>query len=262
MRITVVGAGPSGLGCAVELARENDVTVVDRLPVPGGETGWENPEIKSFVETAKELGVSFELGSMATHWDGNSLFIVSPLGTQKIDSDFLFYAGGIRPATSAEIGLTGDRPAGIFPATVALHLLESGVSLWRNAAVVGDGMWAREVINAITKLGGQCTSIVSNDTDIQTASRKITNASNFRTLGTTRVESFECDVADESITIECDAVILAGPAHPNRNVDGALMDLGTKHVFVQSTTLVTPQSRFEHGRIEARIWADVLGEVT
>ena len=89
MRITVVGAGPSGLGCAVELARENDVTVVDRLPVPGGETGWENPEIKSFVETAKELGVSFELGSMATHWDGKSLLIVSPLGTQKIDSDFL-----------------------------------------------------------------------------------------------------------------------------------------------------------------------------
>ena len=262
MRITVVGAGPSGLGCAVELARENDVTVVDRLPVPGGETGWENPEIKSFVETAKELGVSFELGSMATHWDGKSLLIVSPLGTQKIDSDFLFYAGGIRPATSAEIGLTGDRPAGIFPATVALHLLESGVSLWRNAAVVGNGLWASETIEAITKLGGKCTSIVSDDTDIETTSRKITNASNFRALGTTRIESFECDVAEKTLSIECDAVILAGPAHPNRNVEGALTDFGTNHVFVQSTTLVTPKSRFEHGRIEARIWADARGDIT
>ena len=262
MRITVVGAGPSGLGCAVELARENDVTIVDRLPVPGGETGWENLEIKSFVKSAKELGVSFELGSMATHWDGKRLLIVSPMGTQKIDSDYLFFAGGIRPATSAEIGITGDRPAGVFPATVALHLLESGVSLWRNAAIVGNGHWASKTIGAITKLGGKCTSIVSDDTKIETTSRKITNASNFRTFGTTRVESFECEVLNEIITIECDAVILAGPAHPNRNVEGALTDLGTKNVFVQSTTLVTPKSRFEHGRIEARIWADARGDIT
>ena len=261
MLITVVGAGPSGLGCAVELAHENNVTVVDRLPVPGGETGWQNPEIMAFVKTAKELGVSFELGSMATHWDGTSLLIVSPLGTQKIDSDYLFFAGGIRPATSAEIGLTGDRPAGLFPATVALHLLESGVLLWRNVVVVGNGHWASETIEVITKLGGKCTSIVSDDSEIKATSRKITNASNFRVRGTTRVEIFECDVAEKTLSIECDAVILAGPAHPNRNVDGALTNFGTKHVFVQSTTLVTPKSRFEHGRIEARIWAHALGEI-
>jgi hypothetical protein len=66
----------------------------------------------------------------------------------------------------------------------------------------------------------------------------------------------------KTLSIECDAVILAGPAHPNRNVDGALTDFGTKHIFVQSTTLVSLKSRFEHGRIEARIWADALGEIT
>ena len=39
----------------------------------------------------------------------------------------LLCAGGRRPATAAELGLTGDRPAGVLPATVAKHLLEAGV---------------------------------------------------------------------------------------------------------------------------------------
>jgi len=39
----VVGAGPTGLGCTVELATARPVELIDRIPVPGGEAGWSAP---------------------------------------------------------------------------------------------------------------------------------------------------------------------------------------------------------------------------
>ena len=135
MRIAVVGAGPSGLGCANELARNHDVILIDRLPVVGGESGWRETSVLQYASKAHELGILFELGSMAIRWDGVNLLIVGPLGTKEISADHLFFAGGVRPATSAEIGISGDRPAGVIPASVALHLLESEVLLWKNTIV-------------------------------------------------------------------------------------------------------------------------------
>lgn len=261
MRIAVVGAGPSGLGCAVELAPDHQVTVVDRLPVPGGETGWQNTQVQGYVSRARDSGVNFELGAMATHWDGTQLLVVSPLGSLKIDADFLFFAGGIRPATAAEIDLSGDRPAGVIPATVALHLLESGVALWRSPVVIGEGHWASEIIAAITKQGGKCTSVITGEAGSDSGVTTIEDAKNFKVFGTSRVERFECDVAEETLKIACDSVILAGPARPNRNIEGALIEPDVNCAFVQSTTLGTAQSRFDHGRNEARMWAKAQGEI-
>lgn len=261
MRIAVVGAGPSGLGCAVELAPDHQVTVIDRLPVAGGETGWQNAHIRKYVSKAHGSGVSFELGAMATRWDGTQLIAVSPLGSQNIDVDYLFFAGGIRPSTSAEIELSGDRPAGVIPATVALHLLESGVALWHDAVVIGEGHWASEIIAAITKQGGKCTSVITGEAGSDSGVTTIENAKNFKVFGTSRVERFECDVAEETLKFTCDAVILAGPARPNRNIEGALIDPASHCTFVQSTTLVDPQARFDFGRNEARMWAKAQGEI-
>jgi len=50
----VVGAGPTGLGCAAELATAHPVELIDRIPVPGGEAGWSTPEITALVEAARE----------------------------------------------------------------------------------------------------------------------------------------------------------------------------------------------------------------
>ena len=62
MRIAVVGAGPSGLGCANELANNHDVILIDRLPVVGGESGWRETSVLQYASQAHELGILFELG--------------------------------------------------------------------------------------------------------------------------------------------------------------------------------------------------------
>ncbi len=254
MRIAVVGAGPSGLGCANELARNHDVILIDRLPVVGGESGWRETSVLQYESKAHELGILFELGSMAIRWDGDNLLIVGPLGTKEIAVDHLFFAGGVRPATSAEIGISGDRPAGVIPASVALHLLESEVQLWKNAIVIGDGQLAHKVISAITHYGGSCTNIIAEPTETNTNNRQITNARKMKVHGTARVDKFECEVDGENLQFECDGIILAGPLIPNRNLEGALMDPSKNVTFVQDINGSTPESRYENGSSVARNW--------
>ena len=259
MRIAVVGAGPSGLGCANELAMNHDVILIDRLPVVGGESGWRETSVLQYASKAHELGILFELGSMAIRWDGDKLLIVGPLGTKEIFADHLFFAGGVRPATSAEIGISGDRPAGVIPASVALHLLESEVQLWKNVIVIGDGQLAHKVISAITHNGGICTNIVVGATETNTNIRQISNARKMKVHGMTRVDKFECEVNGENMQFECDGIILAGPLIPNRNLEGALIDPSKNVTFVQQISGSTPESRYENGSSVARNWIKAQG---
>ena len=45
--LLVIGAGPTGLGCATELATARPVELIDRIPVPGGEAGWGTGEVNA-----------------------------------------------------------------------------------------------------------------------------------------------------------------------------------------------------------------------
>ena len=196
---------------------------------------------------------------MAIRWDGVNLLIVGPLGTKEIHADHLFFAGGVRPATSAEIGISGDRPAGVIPASVALHLLESEVQLWKNAIVIGDGQLAHKVISAITHYGGICTNIVADSLETNSNNRQIINAKKMKVHGTTRVDKFECEVNGENLQFECDGIILAGPLIPNRNLEGALMEPSKNVTFVQDINGSTPESRYENGSSVARNWIKAQG---
>lgn len=133
-RVAVVGAGPSGLGCALALADSMPVTLIDRIPVVGGETGWRDPMMTDLARQALDRGVDMALGSAALRWDGERLLLAEPGRIGWLSASTLFYAGGLRPGTSCDLGITGDRPAGVVPATVALHLLETRVQLWQNVS--------------------------------------------------------------------------------------------------------------------------------
>jgi len=74
----VVGAGPTGLGCAAELATAHPVELIDRIPVPGGEAGWSTPEITALVEAARRSGVRFRLGNTAVRWEPGRLLVAGP----------------------------------------------------------------------------------------------------------------------------------------------------------------------------------------
>ena len=141
----VVGAGPSGLGCAWELARHGDVVVFDRIPVTGGSAGWSGPTMRRLTDLVTSRGVRLQLGQTAMRFDGATLTVATPTGFQHIDGRQLIVAGGLRPATAANLCIEGDRPAGVHAATVAEHLLRTGVRLWHTVVILGDGPWSQPV---------------------------------------------------------------------------------------------------------------------
>src|SRR5262249_52933543 len=126
----VIGAGPTGLGCAAELVKVHPVELIDRIPVPGGEAGWSTPELTARVADARRRGVRFRLGTTAVRWEPGRLLVAGPGKIEWLPGERLFYAGGLRPATAADLFITGDRPAGVLPATVAHHLLAAQNRLW------------------------------------------------------------------------------------------------------------------------------------
>lgn len=259
-RIVVVGAGPSGLGCANALAEHHQVTVIDRIPVVGGETGWRSTEVQQAARQATDRGVDLRLGSSALRWQDDRLLIAGPGRVEWLPATHLFYAGGLRPATPMDLRISGDRPAGVVAATVALHLLESGVPLWRDAVVVGTSYWAAEIAHRIRSYGGTVTCIAPDNATIPDVTRTVAGATDLRVTGRERVESFSCATpTGERVQVRCDAVVLAGSPRPNRNVDGAISDASAGVVFVQPTEPVTVADRHDHAAHAARTWMSSRG---
>ena len=254
----VVGAGPSGLGCAAELARHGRVVLLDRIPVPGGTAGWSGRASQRLVREAVSRGVTFRLGETALRYSGRRLLIASPSGFQDVDSAHLFFAGGLRPATPANLHIDGERPAGVLPATVAEHLLHTGVRLWNTVAVLGDGPWARPVAELCRARG---TRVVALSDHAEWGDQRVDSPLRLSVLGRNRITHVRLQQEAEDVVIPCDALILAADPTPNRNVTGALVE-GTPGVtFHQPTLPVKLEDRFEAGIHAARSWISTNGGV-
>ncbi|MFJ6564240.1 FAD-dependent oxidoreductase [Streptomyces sp. NPDC091412] len=253
----VVGAGPSGLGCAVALAEESSarVVLIDRIPVTGGETGWDHAPIRRLTAQAEAAGVELRLGSIALRWQDHRLLLVSPLGTEWVPGDHLFFAGGRRPATQADLNITGQRPAGVLPATVVEHLLTSGVPLWKRPLIIGNDTWAARVAAELRHAG----STVLGLGDVAWADERFPEG-RIEVLGTHRVEGVRVRTADDVTGITCDGIVLAAEARPNRNVDGALFDDAEDVTFVQPLNLDGAASRAADAATVAKDWIHSQGE--
>ncbi|MPY55874.1 FAD-dependent oxidoreductase [Streptomyces spongiae] len=253
----VVGAGPSGLGCAVALAQGTGarVVLIDRIPVTGGETGWDEPHVRQLTARAEAAGVALRLGALAVRWQDRRLLLISPMGVERLPGDHLFYAGGRRPATQADLGITGQRPAGVLPATVVEHLLTSGVALWQRPLIIGNDIWAAPLAAELRHRG----STVLGLGDADWADERFPDG-RVEVLGTHRVEGVRVHTGADTVGITCDGIVLAADARPNRNVDGALFDDADGVTFVQSLTVVGAVERAADGAAVARAWIHSQGE--
>ncbi|WP_182883248.1 FAD-dependent oxidoreductase [Microbispora sp. H10949] len=258
-RLLVVGAGPSGLGCATELARSggHDVLLIDRVPVAGGESGWDEPEVRELVRAATDAGVEFRFGAAAAVWTDRRLLLTAPGTIRWVEADHLFYAGGLRPATASDLNIVGERPAGVLPATVADHLLSTGVRLWKRAVIVGDGPWAPHIAERIRGAGGHVTAVGAGSPTW--ADQVVAGGTGLEVLGRDRVHTLRVVEGTRARDLACDAVILAAGPLPNRNVDGALAE-GAPHVtFVQPLDARGIAPRAQAGRAIAAHWARTNG---
>jgi len=156
----VVGAGRSGLLAARMLAREGlAVTLVERLPAAGGQEP--EPAASGLAKAARRAGVDFVLGTLAVSLSGPVVETLGIGGAGSYRPDALVVATGTRPATVGELGVTGDRCAGILPGSAMIHLVESGVLPGWRPVVLGGGDLARHCAELCLRAGAHAVSVVS-----------------------------------------------------------------------------------------------------
>ncbi|KWX66430.1 FAD-dependent oxidoreductase [Mycobacterium sp. NAZ190054] len=223
--IAIAGSGLAGLHCAVALAPAADVTVYERLPVAGGEH-WADRDHARLIRHARRQGVRFAAGTQVIRWEGDRLLAVGDRGGLAV-ADALVIATGHRPPTRTELHIDGHRCAGVVPATLALHLLAQRVRLGTNVVVAGDAPWAAECVETITTGRRRAASVLWVGADSRTTGSTLTVRPGARitaTHGMPRITGVTIEEGSKAENIASDCLILAGPAVPYRNVDGAVLD--------------------------------------
>jgi D-hydroxyproline dehydrogenase subunit alpha len=226
--LLVVGAGLCGLAAAARLAAQVRITLIDRLPVAGGITaGPADDAAQQLTDACREAGVRFMLGTTALRWRDNCLLVAGPhCGYTWLEGQRLVYAGGTRPSTAGELKLLGRRVAGVFPATVAHHLVEVGVKLGSFPLIVGGGNWGRRMHAELKPSALRTTIVVPDMADAHAPFGDAWWPGWHPSLiqGQDRVSSVVVTRDELSEMISCDALILAGGIRPMRNVEGAVFD--------------------------------------
>lgn len=233
-RTLVVGAGLAGLSAAAELAHSGPVTVVERLPAPGGQAGFESTVVQDLYNQCLAAGVQFVLGSTALRWSERRLLVVGPSATVWLEGEWLVYAGGSRPATVAELGLVGGRLAGVFSAAVAHHLLDARIKLGRRPVVAGHSDWVDIILRQLRRFDVR-TTLVGAETAPAADLRQWPGYHPIEVHGLDRVQRVVISNDQSLRQIACDALILAGDLRPLRNVDGAIRDNASRASFIQPT---------------------------
>lgn len=248
--LIVVGAGPSGLGAATALAERSSgsVRLLDRIPVPGGESGWSDPLVIELADTARRAGVMLDLGVTAIRWRAGTLLVSGPGRVGQLPAAHLFFAGGLRPGTAADARINGERPAGVLPATVAEHLLATGAALWSRVVVIGDGPWAPHIAQQVQRSGGRVVAVTERE--VAWADEHVVPAGELAVVGRRHVEALRIGAT----SVPCDAVVLASGPVPNRNVDGALAEGDAAVTFVQPLDVTGVAARAACGREIAETW--------
>ncbi len=157
-RVAVVGAGPSGLTVAHDLAVKGyKVTVFDRLDRPGGTLVAGIPVFrlprKVFgldMQQLLDLGIEFRYGV--------------ELG-KDMDLDTLFYQGyeavflGIGATVPKTLGITGENLAGVASAATILQDLafEKPTDLPDRISIIGCGNVAVDIARSAIRLGKEST---------------------------------------------------------------------------------------------------------
>jgi NADPH-dependent glutamate synthase beta subunit-like oxidoreductase len=167
-KIAVVGAGPSGLSCAYQLARRGyKVTVFESLPKPGGMLRYGIPiyrlpreiidaEVQRIVDLGVELRCNCKIGKDVSYDD------------MKAEYDAIYVAIGAHQGK--QMGIPGEEGPGLWTGTEFLNHANSGkkVEIGSNVVVIGGGDTAIDAARVskrlisdsaemATKLGAQVT---------------------------------------------------------------------------------------------------------
>ena len=224
--IVVAGSGQCGLLAAAAICESGKaVTLVERLPALGGPGAGAR-----YYRAARGRGTRSRSEVDARHAGGpvglrRSSYAGSRRGRHYGPADVLVVATGTRPATRGELGIAGDRFAGILPGSAALHLTESGVLLGRRPVVLGGGSLAASCVHALGHAGADQITVVAPDgivhPGIREADQVLSGWNVAAALGDPRLDAVTLVAGTSRLQITADALILAHRRVAMRNIEQA-----------------------------------------
>ena len=165
-RVAVIGSGPSGLTCAVDLAKLGyDVTIFEALHEAGGVLVYGIPEfrlpkdtvVKHEIENVKSLGVEIDTNVVI----GKSVTIDQLLDEEGFDAVFIGSGAGL----PRFMGIPGENANGVFSANEYLtrnNLMkafktdyDTPIAAGTKVAVVGGGNVAMDAARTALRLGAE-----------------------------------------------------------------------------------------------------------
>ncbi|MFT4109602.1 NAD(P)/FAD-dependent oxidoreductase, partial [Propionicimonas sp.] len=178
VRVAIVGGGPAGLTAAAQLARTEEVLVIEREAETGGIPRHSNHwgygirdlhrvvtgpgYARRLTETAAEAGAHLLTSAMVTGWSGRSLEVTSPLGLQRIQADALVLATGARERPRAARRIPGDRPAGVYTTgELQNHVHVFGHRVGTRAVVVGSELVSWSAVLTLRHAGARTVLMAS-----------------------------------------------------------------------------------------------------
>lgn len=152
--IAVVGGGPAGLACALELRRHGlDVLVLEREREAGGiprhceHQGFGLRDLhrlhsgpryaRRYRELAREAGAEVLEEAMVTGTQEGALEVTSPAGRETVRADAIVLATGCRERPRSARLVPGSRPDGVLTTGLLQQLVQRNLPVGRRALVVG-----------------------------------------------------------------------------------------------------------------------------
>jgi thioredoxin reductase len=285
MSVVVVGGGPAGLACAIELRSHSvsDVVVLDREQRPGGiprhcahqgfgvrdlHRALSGPRYaRRYVEAAQRAGVDIRAETMVTAWGSDgSLELTTPDGRERLTPEAVVLATGCRERPRAARLVPGSRPEGVLTTGLLQQLAERRLPIGMRAVIVGAEHVSFSALLTLAHVGVDVAGMLTDLPRHQSLPFAGTAAALryrvplwTRTVlaaihGRARVEEVELRELDTGRTrsVPCDTVVFTGDWIPDHElaVLGSLeLDAGTRGPRADTALRTTRPGVFAAGNV-------------
>ncbi|GAA2868763.1 FAD-dependent oxidoreductase [Streptosporangium fragile] len=284
--VVIVGAGPSGLSAARELAPKVDggVLVLERESTAGGiprhsdHPGYGIRDMRRFmsgpayarrlVRQAEAAGATIRTNATVTNWAGDRVIeATTPQGRIRVEARAVVLATGARERPRPARLIPGDRARGVYTTghlQNLVHLHHGKVG--RRAVIAGAELvsWSA----ALTLREAGCRTVLmtteyprpdsyllfSAPGRLLFGTRVATRTRVTRIIGRPALEAVEIENLDTGARriVECDTLVLTGdwiPDHELARTGGIALDPGTKGPLVDSALRTDRPGVFAAGNV-------------